>query len=172
MDRSPGHISGMLRLSVLQVNCSRASNKSSSKMLFSGMHELIRRSRTVRLWTQTWFPVSTEDRVHLVIIPKGTDQTLSTADGIFSGYSADAGEWSTMRCWSALPTEVGMAAAQIPNECVTVSRQPKILGSLHSSIWMSQHIYLEVSNKLHMVAPACNPSSQKAEAEWLLGAWS
>ena len=62
-------------------------------------------------------------------------------------------------------TKVGMAAAQIPNECVTVSRQSKILGSLHSSICMSQHIYLEVSNKLHMVAPACNPSSQKAEAE-------
>lgn len=55
--------------------------------------------------------------------------------------------------------KVDMAAAQILNESVTV------LGSLHSSICMSQHIYPQVSNKLHMVAPACNPSSQEAEAE-------
>lgn len=32
--------------------------------------------------------------------------------------------------------EVGMAAAQILNESVIVPRQPKILGSLHSSTCM------------------------------------
>lgn len=69
--------------------------------------------------------------MHLVIIPKGTDQTLSTADGIIRQMLESGVLCGVDQLYR---TKVGMAAAQIPNECVTVSRQPKILGSLHSSI--------------------------------------
>lgn len=150
MDRSPGCISGMLRLSVLQVNCSRAFNKSSSKMLSSGMHELIRRSRTVRLWTQTWFPVSTEDRVHLVIIPKGTDQTLPIVDGIVL--------WWFGRCWR-MKYYVVLISSTIPRWAWLL---PKSLMSLSLSRGNRR------SWAAFILLPACDSTSiWKCQTSWV-----